>query len=285
MIRTNCCKLPVVSVSGKVWHPKMTTAGRTTIEGNVVWLPGTGGITFNAKIGDNCINWAADHLEPGATVRHKDNEHNEAVQLLSCVGNVATVVSGDAKGQKGIVTGKHGGSEHLIVYFPLETLEKMNINDSVGIRTVGLGMTLTDYPDVTMYSTSPALFNKMNITESNGVLQIGVAKIIPAAIMGSGLGMIGSSTGDYDICLTDKRMIDSFNLHDLRFGDIVAITDADQRFGRSFCKGACSIGVVVHGNSRTPGHGPGVTTLMSSVIAGQIAPFIDKNANLAQYFL
>ena len=41
-----------------------------------------------------------------------------SLQIYSCVGNEAKVVSGDAKGAIGYVIGHHGGSEHVIVDFP-----------------------------------------------------------------------------------------------------------------------------------------------------------------------
>jgi hypothetical protein len=54
-----------------------------------------------------------------------------------------------------------------------------------------------------------------------------------------------------------------FSLGTLRFGDLVAIIDADNRFGRSFHRGYFAIGCVVHGESTVAGHGPGVVTLLS----------------------
>jgi hypothetical protein len=284
MLKTNKEKLPVVSVGGVVWHPKMTPAGRITNEGNVKWIPGTGGITFNAKIGDNCIDWAADHLEPGATIRNKDTDYNHALQILACVGNEAIVRSGEAKGEKGFVTGKHGGCDHVLVYFPQETLEKMNIDDSVMIKATGQGMELLDYPDILVRNLSPALLEKMNITEENGKLKIGVAKIAPASVMGSGLGSVCTAGGDYDITLFDEGIKEKYGLGELRFGDIVAIENADTRFGRSYRTGACTIGVVVHGDCVISGHGPGVATLFTTK-QPLIEPFIDPKANLADYFL
>jgi hypothetical protein len=284
MLNTNKDKLPVVSVQGVVWHPKGGQAGRVTVDGGVHWLQSTGGITYNAKIGDVCVGWVADHLEPGVSTRHSDDNHNQAYTMLSCIGNEAIVVSGDAKGEKGFVTGKHGGCEHLLIYFPQETLEKLSIEDKIGVRATGQGMALTDYPDIKLVNMSPVLLEKMNIQETGGKLRIGAAKIVPAAIMGSGLGHAGTTTGDYDITLFDESIITDYNLGDLRFGDIVAITDADNRYGRAYRSGACSIGLVVHGDSFVAGHGPGVTTLLSSRLP-LIEPFIDKNANLANYFL
>lgn len=284
MLKTNQNKLPVVLVQGTVRNPKGGLAGRITVDGNVVWLQGTGGITYNAQIGDCCVGWVADHLEPGVSTRHKDDDFNQAYNVLSCIGNEAIVKSGDAKGDKGFVTGKHGGCEHVIVYFPPTTLEKLSIDDAIGIKASGQGMELLDYPDIKLRNLSPALLEKLNITEANGKLKIGVAKIAPAAIMGSGLGQQSTANGDYDITMFDEATIDKYNLRDLRFGDIVAITDADNRFGRSYRSGACSIGVVIHGDSFIAGHGPGVTTLLTTKLP-LIEPFIDENANLANYFL
>lgn len=69
-------------------------------------------------------------------------------------------------------------------------------------------------------------------------------------------------------------------LDDLRLGDLVAIMDADHSYGRIYKEGAVSIGIVVHSNSVTSGHGPGVTTLFTSS-TGKIVPKIDSKANIA----
>jgi hypothetical protein len=216
-------------------------------------------------------------------MRDKENDHNNALIIMSCIGNEAIVRSGDAKGEKGFVTGKHGGCDHLIVHFPQETLDKMDIEDKIMIKATGQGMELTDYPHVLLRSMSPALLEKMNIKEDSGKIKVGVAKIAPASIMGSGIGTVNVAGGDYDICLFDEEIKAKYNLGDLRFGDIVAIENADTRFGRSYRTGACTIGVVVHGDCVISGHGPGVATLMTSKDA-TIEPFIDANANLANYF-
>jgi len=284
MLKTNVDKLPIMSVAGVVWHPKFGGRLRINVEGQAFWLPGTGGIVYNAKIGDPCVGWAADHLEPGVSTRHKDNDHNGSYQMLSCIGNEAIVKSGDAKGEKGFVTGKHGGCDHVMIHFAQETLEKLNIDDNIGVKAVGQGLALLDYPDIMLRNMSPALLEKMNIQEVDGKLKIGVAKIAPASIMGSGLGASSSASGDYDITLFDEHTMDEYGLKDLRFGDIVALQNADNRYGYSYRTGACSIGVVVHGDCLSSGHGPGVATLMTSKLP-MIEPFIDGKANLADYFL
>jgi len=71
-------------------------------------------------------------------------------------------------------------------------------------------------------------------------------------------------------------------LDKLRFGDIVAIEDTDNSFGRCFKPGAMTIGVVVHSDCVLAGHGPGVTTIMTSKL-GKIQPIINKDANIGYY--
>ena len=134
MLKTNKEFLPVQSVQGKVHHPIMRGGYRVGRDGVGRVLTATGGIVYNARIGDNCMKWVADHLEPGVSLRNENKEENEALQTFACIGNTAIVVSGEAKGAKGYVTGKHGGIEHLMVYFPEEDLAKMSVEDAVLIK-------------------------------------------------------------------------------------------------------------------------------------------------------
>ena len=111
-------KLVEISVVGEVASPRSSGHPfRITPEGKPVVLPGLGGITYNVKVGDNAIQWEADHVEPCVTVRNKDVDENGALNLLACIGNTAKIITGDAKGETGIVTGKHGGIENVLADF------------------------------------------------------------------------------------------------------------------------------------------------------------------------
>jgi len=285
MLRTNKTNLPILLVQGEVLHPPGFSQNvGVSPDGKTFILPNIGGITYNAKIGDLCTGWAADHLEPGVTTRNSNDGFNDAYTTFSCIGNTAIVASGDAKGKKGFVTGKHGGCEHLICYFDDETMDKMTIGDRIDVRSCGQGMELLDYPDILLRNMSPKLLEKMNIKENGKHLNIGVAKIVPAIIIGSGIGNNPTQSGDYDIILHDKKITAKYGLHELRFGDIVALINADTRYGRSYLTGAVTIGVVIHGGSNLAGHGPGVTTLLTCKTR-LIEPFIDPKANLADMLL
>lgn len=284
MLRTNRDKLPILSVEGRVAHPSYNGRGYYDPDGQMDFLVGTGGIAYNAKIGDNAIDWAADHLEPGVTTKNPVESFNNAYTTYSCIGNRAEVISGEAKGATGIVTGKHGGVEHLMIYFPADALEKMNIDDRIKIRACGQGLRLLDYPGVILRSLSPELLDQMNIQPDGEKLRVGVAKVIPAMLMGAGLGSGNAASGDYDITMFDGDTVEEYGLSSLRFGDLVAITGSDTRYARTYRGGAVTIGVVVYSNSRSAGHGPGVTTLMSCKTP-LIVPVRDEKANLADLFL
>jgi len=288
MLKTNVDKLVKISVIGEVSSPVFwRSAYRISADGEPVVLPGVGGITYNIRVGDPAVGWMADHVEPGVSVKNKEKDErfpggaNMALNILACIGNEAVVVSGDAKGAKGVVTGKHGGIEHVLVDFPSETLEKLLIGDKILIKAFGVGLQLLDYPDIKVMNMDPLFLEAINPQPVGDKLEIPVTHIIPASIMGSGLGANQTYSGDYDIQLFDEPTVKEHGLEDLRLGDLVAIQDADHSYGRIYRKGAISVGIVVHSNCVTSGHGPGVTTLFTSK-TGKIIPRIDSNANIAK---
>jgi hypothetical protein len=249
-------------------------------------LPGVGGITYNLRVGDLACGWEADHVEPGVSVENKENDPrygqgaNAALNVFSCVGNESIVVTGDAKGAKGVVTGKHGGINHVLVDFAPETLEKLVIGDKILVKAFGVGLSLIDFPDIKVMNMAPRFLEALNPKRNDDKLEVPVTHMVPAAIMGSGLGANQTQSGDYDIQLFDETVMEQYELDTLRLGDLVAIIDADHSYGRIYRQGALSVGIVVHTNCVTAGHGPGVTSLMTSA-SGKITPEIDEKANIA----
>jgi len=287
MLRTNVDKLVKISVVGEVASPVYGRGiYRISAQGNPVVLPGVGGITYNVRVGNLACGWEADHVEPGVSVENKENDSrfgrgaNTAFNVLSCVGNEAVVVTEDAKGAKGVVTGKHGGIEHVLVDFQPETLEKLMLGDKVLVKAFGVGLKLLDFPDIKVMNMDPRFLEALDPKPSGEKLEVPVTHVIPAAIMGSGLGADQTYSGDYDIQLFDENVRKEFGLDDLRLGDVVAIKDADHSYGRIYKQGAMSVGIVVHTNCVSSGHGPGVTTLFTSS-TGKIIPRIDVKANIA----
>ena len=286
MLRTNVDKLIQISVSGEIAHPTIRSVYNVSAEGKALVYPGVGGITYNLRVGDAACGWEADHVEPGVSVENKENDArsgsaaNTAFNVLCCVGNKATVMTGDGKGAVGTVTGKHGGIEHVLIDFQPQVLNSLMMGDRILVKAFGVGLKLLDLPDVKLFNLDPALLEAWDLLADGDKLEVPVTHIVPAVIMGSGLGSNQVNSGDYDIQLFDDAVVKQYGLDNLRLGDLVAIIDADHSFGRIFRRGAITVGVVVHTNCVTAGHGPGVTTLMTSS-DGKIVPKINSKANVA----
>jgi hypothetical protein len=290
MLRTNAEQLVCQSVIGEITSPQGgINPYRISPEGHADVYPGVGGITYNLRIGDLAGEKFGDHVEPAVSISNftlvqGQPGPNRALNQFSCVGNLARVVSGEAKGETGRVTGKHGGIEHVLVDFSSEVLERLTIGDKIQIKACGCGLNLPDFPGIKIMNMDPSLLAAIPLKQlAGGRLQVPVTHTVPAKIMGSGIGASHSHSGDYDIQLFDEDIVREYGLADLRLGDFVAILDADATYGRIYKTGGVVIGVVVHASCVLAGHGPGVMTVMTSK-EGLLVPKISALANLKGYF-
>lgn len=285
----NTDELVMITVAGEVAPPlEKTGPWRIGQDGVPRVLPGTGGIVLSHRVGDPCVGLAADHVEPAVSIRSDKRSGgagdaaNQALQTFACIGNFAVVMSGRAIGEKGIVTGKHGGIDNVLVDFPLKVMRRMAIGDRVQIYAYGVGLRLTEQPDVQLFNSSPRLLGRWGLRMEQGRIRAPVTHLVPARLMGSGLGKNNVVKGDYDIQMSDPAAVKRHRLGTLRFGDMVAITDADCRFGRSHREGWTTLGVIIHSESTVAGHGPGVVALLSGP-ASRFELVRDERANLAHY--
>lgn len=291
MLKLNLKQLVKTAVIGEVASPVLRPGYQVSHEGKPLNLPSIGGITYNVKVGDPVRGWIGDHIEPGVSTYNKEGKgeniryssENSGYNMLSSIGNVATIISGRAKNKKGVVTGMHGGAEHVLIDFPDNVLKKLVYGDKVQVVAFGLGLSILDCPEIKTFNLDPGLLMKINPKfNREKKLEFPVVAKVPPYLMGSGLGSGSAVSGDYDITMADEKIIKKLGLDTLRFGDMVAIEDTDNSFGRSFRPGAVTIGVVVHSDCVLAGHGPGVTTILTSR-EGAIKPFISKNANIGHY--
>jgi hypothetical protein len=285
MLKTNEKKVVEFLVQCKPGPPRIVSGWKVARDGRPFLMPGIGGITLNVQVGDSAFGLAGDHIEPGVSCSANPERRmqfpNDSFQLFACVGNPAEIISGRAKGSKGVVTGHHGGSEHTMVDFPRSVREKMTYDDTIVIRARGQGLALLDYPDIRLFNLDPGLLKKLGTKETGkGTIRVPVTTKAPAACMGSGIGKAHVGTGDYDITTGDPETVAEYGLDKIRFGDIVALMDHDNSFGRDYRKGAVSIGIVTHSDCLRAGHGPGVTTLMTCA-EPLIEPVISPKANIA----
>ena len=228
MLKTNKDQLVCQSVIGEITSPLGgINPYRINPDGHSDIYPGVGGITYNVRIGDPACGLFADHVEPGVSISNFTQFQgqagpNRALNLFSCVGNVAKIVSGEAQGETGRVTGKHGGIDHVLLDFEPDVLENLVIGDKIQIKGYGCGLSLADFPAIRVMNLDPALLDIMNVQElGDGRIEVGVTHTVPAKIMGSGIGHSHSNSGDYDIQLFDKPTVDEFGLSDLKLGDVV----------------------------------------------------------------
>lgn len=257
---------------------------RIAPDGSILTIPGTSSIVYNFRVGDTAIDMAGDHIEPGVSMSHPSDAERHALNVLAQIGNEVRIVSGEARGAVGTVIGKHGGIDNVMVEFPDAVYDDLVIGDRMQVRAIGLGMEATNVEGVAIRNMSPRLLDALNAAgmgvDRDGMLQVPVTHLVPAKVMGSGLGRNHVASGDYDIQMFDEGVNERYNLNSLRMGDIVAIIDADNTHGRIYLEGAVTIGVISHGKSRVAGHGPGVTALLTSA-EGRITPVMDPDANLS----
>jgi len=278
-VRLNKERLVEISVMGEISHPVIRMP-RLDGEGKAYYVPSVGGITYNFSLGDPAFFPYGDHIEPDVSTKNKDKAENDAYLSLSCIGNEAIVVSGDAKGMKGIVIGKHGGINHVLIYFPEK--DKLSIGDKVLVRAWGQGLAIEDYPEVSVYNIDPELFESI-FTEEGGRIIAPVTAVVPGFMMGSGVGATNPTAGDYDMNTRDSELVKRYGIDKVKIGDLVAIDSHDCRYGLGgYKEDMVSIGVVVHSNCVVTGHGPGVTIVMTGP-KDKIKVVIKEDANIKNY--
>lgn len=287
--RINRDRLVAVTMAGQIANPLLRAAPyRVGRDGVLRVVPGTGGVVLNRRVGDRAMGLAGDHVEPGVAIRNNDREvvgppgaPNRALLAYSCVGNLAEVTTGPVAGAVGTVTGKHGGINHVLVDFTPDVLRRLRIGDRIQVTAYGQGLELVDFPGIRAINLAPRLLARWGVRSHRRHLHVPVTHLVPAGLLGSGLGRSESVLGDVDIQLSDPNVVRRFRLGSLRLGDLVAICPLDARYGPSFRGEALTVGVVVHSDSHVAGHGPGVTPLLVSV-DGSIRPVFEPNANIAR---
>jgi hypothetical protein len=285
MIATNADRLVAISVAGDIVAPRMPALpamphviGR---DGRAFVLPAHGSIVYNVRVGDPALGWMAENVHPGVSIKHREDGAHVALHTLACVGNDAVVMSGEARGARGVVTGKSGRwSEHVIVHFAADVLERLVIGDRVLVRAHGIGLELSDLPGIQAKNLSPSLLAAWGVARCGAVLEVPVVGTIPPELMGAGSGL-SSDGGVLDIQTGDADVLEASGLARLRLGDVVAFQDCDATFTSGYHKGAVSIGVVSQGDSRRAGFGPGVTLLLTSR-DGAIRPVARPDAIVAR---
>ena len=284
-LATNEIDLVSVSVSGLVAHPGFpglpAEPYRLSADGTPFLLPTYGGIVYNVSVGDRAFGWAADCIHPGVSIGQVEDNWNRGLNVFACVGNTARVMSGEAAGTVGVVTGKSGRfSVQVIVHIPQEARSRMTVGDQVLVRDEGVGLSLTDHPDVSLKGISGGLLAALPAEESNGQVAFGVTAQIPAHLVGAGLGLT-SEGGSLHMQSTDRKLLQELSLDRLHLVELVALEDTDSRYNHGYLRGARASGVVASTDGPRAGYGPGIAILMTAP-AEQLGSFESTDTNLVQ---
>ncbi len=282
-ITLNEDKLVAVSVMGLVANPTFpglpAEPYRLAADGSPFLLPTFGGVVYNVSVGDSAYGWLADCVHPGVSIAYPADTGNRGLNIFACVGNEATVMTGDAKGQKGVVTGKSGRfSEQVIVHLPKAVREHVAVGDKLIVKSRGVGMALAEHPSVRFKSLSPELFHALGLTSDGANLNVPVVATVPAHLLGAGAGLT-SEGGSLHVQTTDRAAVAAAGLGTLHLGDLVALTDYDSRYQHGYLRGAIGIAVVGQTDGPRAGYGPGLTLLMTAA-DGVIEPVITPGTNL-----
>jgi hypothetical protein len=239
---------------------------------------GAGGVCYTVTVGSEAHGWAADQVEPGASIANPDAAANEALMLYACVGNRVTVRSGDAAGAIGVVTGKHEAFhayKHVLVHLAPDALDALVPDDRLVVRAIGRGMKIDEFPELTCHSLGPELWDAWAPERADGRLRLRVARELAPEVVGMGSGRVSGATSIALQAGADEA------LDGLRIGDLVAVSDWDATYYTGYHEGRVTVGVVATGDSPVLGNGPATTILLS----GPTTAFdlvVDGDANLAQ---
>lgn len=276
-------KLVAVSVMGVVAHPTFpglpAEPYRLAADGTPFLLPTYGGVVYNVSVGDPAYGWQADCVHPGVSISHPSDTGNRGLNIFACVGNEARIMTGEAKGQKGVVTGKSGRfSEQVIVHFPKAVREGIAVGDKLLVKSRGVGMAALEHESVKFKSLSPELLRALEVQSGGAKLKVPVVATVPAHLLGAGAGLT-SEGGSLHLQTTDRAAVAAAGLDSLRLGDVVALSDYDSRYQHGYLRGAMGVAVVGQTDGPRAGYGPGLTLLMTDAL-GVLEPTLVPGTNL-----
>lgn len=279
-VKTNKGKLLTLAVQGEVASAQPQYGYGVTWNGQPKTIIGTGGINYNLKIGDKVFGWAsADQATVGVSTVGAGSDRSKSSYLdYTSIGNEAKIISGDAKGDKGVIVGKF--ADLILVHFEDKTLEKLTIGDKLHVKACGMGLAIDGFDKVFVHSIAPEVLEDVLVQTADGKLEAPVVKKIPGKIVSRGRG--GTKHGHWHIQTCYPPDIEQYGLDELRFGDLVLLKDIQTDYGQGYYKGGVTLGIVCGGPSDLSGRGIGVTPILSSRF-GEITARIDADANIAHY--
>jgi plasmid stability protein len=282
-----------VNLAGYAEHPVLGESPYRVDRDGVSYVPvGDGGIVLGLELGDSVFKLAADHAAPGACLLHPDAAARHALAAFACIGNQVVVRTGPAAGAVGSVVGKRGEAGRVIASFRQADLALLRPSDEVLVRASGQGWRPDGLTaDVTVMNLDPAILSALpvHLAADGRTVTAGVRAVLPGRLAGNGIGRPAASW-DLDLQLTADDLATGGPAGsaaagaasaggaaaggaaargvapagpEVLLGDLIAVTDIDARYNMGYRRGWLTVGVVVHGPSPLPGHGPGITPILT----------------------
>ncbi|RFA10851.1 hypothetical protein B7R54_17790 [Subtercola boreus] len=251
---------------GLAEHAALTpmVAYRIDRDGHPYVPVGDGGIVQGVHLGDSVFATDGDHVAPGVSLVHSDPAARFALTAYSCIGNEVIVRSGLATGAVGRVVGKRGESGRVIVALPDEAMAALLPGDQLSVRAVGQGFAPVGLPaGVAVMNVDPDLFALLPFgaavgAADTGAIAVSIAGALPSRVCGNGIGR-PAQMWDVDLAVvTDSPDLKG---RDMRLGELWAIENLDVRNNMGYRRDWVTVGVICHGGSPMPGHGPGLVPL------------------------
>ncbi|HEU5390474.1 MAG TPA: DUF4438 domain-containing protein [Streptosporangiaceae bacterium] len=261
-------RLVTVNLLGAVEHPALDGSPyRIDRDGRPYVPAGDGGIVLGLELGDSVFALDADHAAPGACLVHADPAARHALAAYACVGNEVRVRTGAAAGARGVVLGKRGEEGRVIAGFAAADLARVRPGDEVSVRARGQGWRPPGLPpEVAVMNLDPGILPMLPIdlpSTGTGAVAVSVRVTVPSRLAGNGIGR-PAAAWDLDLQLPPPG---PDGAGDVLLGDLVAVSDLDVRYNMGYRRGWVTVGIAVHGASPQPGHGPGITPLLTGPAA------------------
>jgi hypothetical protein len=257
-------RMTAVNLLGVTEHPALGQSPYRVDRDGVPYVPaGDGGIVLGLQLGDSVFSLDADHAAPGACLVHPDTAARHALAIFACIGNKVQVRTGAAAGATGVVIGKRGEEGRVIVALPHDQLAALRPSDEVLVQACGQGWRPPQLAgEVAVMNLDPTALAALPVELSaDGEVTVGVRAMLPGRLAGNGIGRPAASW-DLDLQLTQPPDPTAMSGQVL-LGDLVAVTDLDARYNMGYRRGWVTVGVIVHGASPQPGHGPGLTPILT----------------------
>lgn len=165
--------------------------------------------------------------------------------------------------------GQRGEQGRVIAWLAPEDMARLRPSDQVAVRACGQGWRPPGFPgEVAVLNLDPGALETLPVSaaEADGTVTAAVRMIVPSKLAGNGIGR-PSVSWDLDLQLRAPARPDEAGGDPageaLLLGDLVAVSDLDTRYNMGYRRGWLTVGLVVHGGSPLPGHGPGMTPILT----------------------